>query len=212
MPVRKLQKSYRNVTGLFYSNRLRRLVQFDSMLERDFILILDLHPSVRWFAEQPMRIPWVDEAGARQTYVPDFRITFRGGVFLGRQTRRPWLVETKYRGDLLENWERIKPKVRAGFGEAAQRRLTFHIVTETDISGHPLENAKFLRKFVNSDVPPELIRVLLDRLTGGFQTTPAILLGKVSTSDIEKSSLDQALWTAISHGPPRPPVRRSTTG
>ncbi len=51
MPVRKLKKSYRNVTGLFYSNRLRRLVQFDSMLERDFILILDIHPAVRWFAK-----------------------------------------------------------------------------------------------------------------------------------------------------------------
>jgi hypothetical protein len=56
MLVRKLKKSHRNVTGRFYSTLLNRLVQFDSLLERDFILLLDMHPSVRWFAEQPLKI------------------------------------------------------------------------------------------------------------------------------------------------------------
>src|ERR1017187_4079 len=103
MAVRKLKKSYQNVTGLFPSNLLRRLVQFDSMLERDFILLLDLHPSVRWFAEQPMKIRFIDASGVDQVYVPDFYVEFKGGRFLGRNVKRPWIVETKYRRDLVEN-------------------------------------------------------------------------------------------------------------
>ena len=96
MAVRKLKKSYQNVTGRFYSTLLNRLVQFDSRLERDFILLLDMHPVVRWFAEQPMKIRFTDESGVQQVYVPDFLITFHGGRFLGRKAHRPWIVETKY--------------------------------------------------------------------------------------------------------------------
>jgi hypothetical protein len=70
MPVRKLKKSYKNVTGLYFSRKLGRPVQFDSMLERDFILLLDLHPSVLSFAEQPMRIRWLSSDGLPQVYVP----------------------------------------------------------------------------------------------------------------------------------------------
>lgn len=95
MPVRALKNSYRNVTGLFFSRKLGRLVQFDSMLERDFILLLDMHTAVGSFAEQPMKVDWLDREGVSQVYVPDFLISFTGDVFLGRRIWRPWIVETK---------------------------------------------------------------------------------------------------------------------
>src|ERR1700761_7837751 len=117
MAVRKLKKSYQNVTGLFCSALLNRSVQFDSLLERDFILLLDMHPSVHWFAEQPMKIRFRDADDAEQVYVPDFLVAFNSDRFLGKSARRPWIVETKYRSELAENWKTIRPKLRAGFRE-----------------------------------------------------------------------------------------------
>lgn len=196
MVVRNLKKSYKNVTGRFYSGRLCRLVQFDSILERDFIQILDVHPSVLSFSEQPMKIRFFDEEGVDQCYVPDFHITFKGGFFLGQRVERPWLVETKYRRDLEENWAKIAPKVRAGIRTAHGQKSTFHIVTELSVNGPALANAKFLRRFANAEPPPELTSMVLAqaRRPGG------ITIGEIrSASPIHSYGhlIDQALWSAL---------------
>jgi hypothetical protein len=196
MPVRKLKKSYQNVTGLFPSNLLRRLVQFDSMLERDFILLLDMHPAVRWFSEQPMKIRFIDGSGDDQVYVPDFHIEFAGGRFLGRDVARPWIVETKYRRDLTENWPKIRPKLRAGFREAARRNSQFHIVTESCLSCIPLTNAKFLRPFLNSDLPATALDEVLAALQTAGQTTVGALLSS-QTWNRHGINPSHVIWSAV---------------
>lgn len=196
MPVRRLKKSYQNVTGLFPSNLLRRLVQFDSILERDFILLLDMHPSVLSFAEQPMKIRFVDGNGADQVYVPDFQITFTSGRFLGRNVIRPWIVETKYRSDLAENWPKIRPKLRAGFREACRRDAQFHIVSESCLSCIPLSNAKFLRRFSNSDLPAATLDEVVAALQSAGRTTVGAFLSSQTWS---RHALDPShvIWSAI---------------
>lgn len=196
MPVRKLKKSYQNVTGLYFSQLLRRLVQFDSILERDFIQLLDVHPSVLSFAEQPMKITFIDEDGLDQVYVPDFHVTFRGESFLGRQVKQPWIVETKYWRDLRENWKKIAPKARAGIRTARQLRSTFHIVTEACLDGPPLENARFLRKFANSQPPSEVLSMVLAQV----KRQQPLTIGDIrcgSPTHRYGRLIDQALWCAL---------------
>ena len=199
MPVRKLKKSYRNVTGLFYSRRLRRLVQFDSLLERDFIQLLDIHPAVLSFAEQPVRIEFTDEQGTDLVYVPDFHVTFRSGVFLGRRVKHPWIVETKYQSDLKENWPKIAPKARAAVRSARRCESIFHIITEACLEGPPLENARFLRRYMNSEPSKEVLSVVLDEVRSRREG--------ITVGDLRESlhvqhygHLDeQALWCALAH-------------
>jgi hypothetical protein len=199
MPVRKLKKSYRNVTGLVYSRKLLRLVQFDSMLERDFILLLDIHPSVLSFAEQPMKIRFLNVDGAEQVYVPDFQICFSGGHFLGRRVRRRWIVETKYRRDLADNWDRIRPKLRAGISEAYKLCSTFHIVTESHLEGPPLANAKFLRRFATASIPVEVLEKLLAKLHAMKVATIGGLKSGVSGTTPE-GILETVILMAIAQG------------
>lgn len=196
MPVRRLKKNYQNVTGLFYSNLLRRLVQFDSILERDFILLLDVHPAVRWFAEQPMRIRYRDGEGLDQIYVPDFLIHFEASCFMGKCARRPWIVETKYRSDLIAKWPKIRPKLRAGFREAHRRNSQFHIVTESCLSTIPLANARFLRRFMNIDLP----EVLLNELTNWVRKSGRMTVGDVLSSPglgRQVGNVGQVIWAAV---------------
>jgi hypothetical protein len=195
MPVRKLKKSYQNVTGFFHSNLLRRLVQFDSILERDFILLLDVHPAVRWFSEQPMKIRFIDATGVDQVYVPDFHIEFTGDRFLGRDVTRPWIVETKYRSDLAENWPRVRPKIRAGFHEAHKRHSSFHIVTESRMATAELSNARFLKRFANAELPAGVLEELLNKLRSTGRTSVGSLLS-VGLSFPSRVG-EQAIWTAI---------------
>jgi hypothetical protein len=195
MAVRKLKKSYQNVTGFFPSNLLRRLVQFDSMLERDFILLLDMHPAVRRFSEQPMKIRFIDGSGAAQVYVPDFHVEFTGGRFLGRSITRPWIVETKYRRDLAENWPKIRPKLRAGFSEAARRNSQFHVVTESCLSCIPLTNAKFLRPFLNSDLPAAALEDIVATLQLVGRTTVGVFSSQAR--NWQTVNPGHIIWTAV---------------
>lgn len=179
LAVRKLKKSHQNVTGRFYSTLLNRLVQFDSLLERDFILLLDMHPVVRWFAEQPMKIRLGDESTG-QFYVPDFLVTFQGDHFLGRRAIRPWIVETKYCSDLRANWSKLRPKFRAGVHEASKRDSQFRIVTESRLSTIDLTNARYLRRYLNADVPPEEIESVVRAVHAARRTTIGDLLLEVT--------------------------------
>jgi hypothetical protein len=194
MSVRRLKKSYQNVTGRFYSTLLNRLVQFDSLLERDFILLLDLHPNVRWFAEQPMRISVGVEDGPEQFYVPDFLVTFHGGGFLGWRTRRPWIVETKCSSDLRANWPKLRPKFRAGVREARKRDCLFRIVTESRLFATELANAQFLRRYTNADIPPAAIETIVRKVQLSGRTT----IGNLSSETMAPiERVDPAVWVAI---------------
>ena len=46
MPVRKIPKNYRNVTGVHASEKSIGEAQFESTLERDFLTLLEFHPDV----------------------------------------------------------------------------------------------------------------------------------------------------------------------
>lgn len=194
MAVRKLKKSYKNVTGRFYSALLNRLVQFDSLLERDFILLLDMHPAVRWFAEQPLKIIVCREAHDVEFYVPDFLINFAPGRFLGRTTGKPWIVETKYCSDLRADWSRIRPKIRAGMREARRRDAQFRIITESRIAAVELANARFLRPYLNAALPPEAVQSVVRVARSVGRTTIGGLASVAMTSGAQ---LDQAIWVAL---------------
>lgn len=47
MPVRKIAKSYRNVTGIVAAAKAAGPAQFESTLERDFLTRLEFSPYVR---------------------------------------------------------------------------------------------------------------------------------------------------------------------
>ncbi len=189
MAVRRLKKSHQNVTGRFFSVVLNRHVQFDSLLERDFILLLDMHPVIRWFAEQPLKIPFSD-GSAGQFYVPDFLIEFHGGSFMGRNVDRPWIVEMKYCSDLITNWRKIRPKIRAGFREASRRASQFRIVTETRILSAGLENARFLRRHLNSAISSQAMDDIVRFVRAAGQM-------RISDLTLEPTLKPHAVWSAI---------------
>ena len=60
MPVRKIPKNYRSVTGTFPSYKNKRNIFYESLLERDFYLLLEFNDDVDSYEEQPFKIYYYD--------------------------------------------------------------------------------------------------------------------------------------------------------
>lgn len=142
-PARKIPKNYRNLTGKWFSNKAGKLVAFESSLERDFIVLHDVDPCVCSVFEQPVRIIYTDGTGRERSYVPDFQLSYNS------EQNPTTLFEVKYREDLFENWSVYKPKFKAAISFAKSHGLKFKLITEKEISGVLLENAKFLSNYLN---------------------------------------------------------------
>lgn len=83
MPVRKIPKNYRNVTGVHASDKSIGDAQFESTLERDFITLLEFFPDVDRFEVQPRLIKWLDVSGKQHKH--------KGGYLRAAQSHHQYL-------------------------------------------------------------------------------------------------------------------------
>jgi len=71
MPVRKVSHHGKNIIGRFPSVKLERMVAYESLLELDFLYLLDFERDVITYEEQPVTIDY--EHNRKQLrYTPDF--------------------------------------------------------------------------------------------------------------------------------------------
>lgn len=72
MGVRKVvTPSGRGIRGYFPSRKMGRMIEWESLLERDAILLLEFSPAVVRYREQPVRIDFYLDGEPRR-YIPDF--------------------------------------------------------------------------------------------------------------------------------------------
>lgn len=196
MSARTIPKNYRNVTGIHASVKAEKQAMFESTLERDFITLLEFDKSVIGFHVQPVEVRWVDHNGKNRSYFPD--------ILFKRRTKHSdeeILVEVKYRSDLKENWDELKPKLKAGLRYAKQNGWAFKIMTEVEIRTTLLKNAKFLNPFIRRGIERKSDIKLIEReLQSVEQSTPANLLERLAENDWGKAALLPALWYLIGTG------------
>jgi len=191
VPVRRIPKNYRNVTGVVCRGT-KKTVGFESTLERDCYLWLDSNRDIENFEEQPVTIRF-DTDGKQRSYTPDVL------VFYSDKKRKPLLGEIKYHQDLRENWLEYLPKFTAAMRYAVRRGWRFRLITEKQIRSPYLENIKFLRRYslgpsVNEHIMDDLIGIVKDRAL----TTPRDLLSSNIGESYQKGAAQYALWQLIS--------------
>jgi hypothetical protein len=77
--VRRVRSTGQNIRGVI-TNKVGRLVQFESWLERALILRLDRDLEVLDYGSQPETFEFTDEQGQARTYTPDFIVWRRSGT------------------------------------------------------------------------------------------------------------------------------------
>lgn len=113
LPQRIVSNHHRYKNGLFYSEKCKREIQYESGMELSFIKQLETMKMVTFYFEQPVRIPYW--RGRRKgVYTPDFGIYLQTGEFV--------LVEIKDLSGMLEDRVQLKTEAlmefcsKRGFG------------------------------------------------------------------------------------------------
>jgi hypothetical protein len=119
------------------------MIAFESLIERDFIYLLDHDPEVVWFEEQPLTIPYHHE-GRVLSYTPDFHLV---------EGDRHVLVECK--PDRFVDKDENRRKFAAARDWCGQYGWVFRIVTGEQVrTGHRLQNVKLLTRYARQVVNP----------------------------------------------------------
>lgn len=192
MPVRKIRKNYRNVTGISAATKAVGEAQFESTLERDFLRLLEFSPDVASFEVQPVTLNWVDDAGTKRSYTPDTWVTFHDASGL-----KPWLCEIKYRSDLKKHWSELRPKFRQAIHYARQQGWRFRLMTEVEIRGPALDAAKFLLPFRRRTIPADQSAYILTLVEVLKATTPDDLLRHISSDPSIQAEWLPVIWHLI---------------
>lgn len=169
---------------------------FESLLEKDYLLLLDFDEEVESFEVQPVRI---SVAGVRQGYVPDVLVKYRPDAETGLR-RTPLLAEVKHSDYLKKKALEYAPKFAAAAAFARDQGWEFRPVDEKEIRPPRLRNIKFLREYRN--VSPEevdCVRVLqvLDRHDG--VSTSERVLAELAKSDDERLYWLPVIWSMVFH-------------
>lgn len=185
--MRRIPLSHRShITGI---NTLPTgIVERESALERDFVILSSfIDPDVR-ITSQPVTIRYAHD-GAERRYTPDFLIDWSDGS--------AELVEIKYRADLREAWDRLRPSFGAGRDWARNRGVRFRIATERGIRVPLLDNARRLLPLRAAPLDPVLARAAMATV----ETMPVPTFGAL-VNELE-APRDQALavvWRLIARG------------
>lgn len=143
MAVRTVSNRGRNVVGRFPSLKMERMIQFESLVELDYLYLLDHDQGVERYEEQPLTIEYLY---GRKTlhYTPDFHV-----VRLGTN----WLIECK--PDPFVNTEENQRKFAAATAWCNERGWEFAVATAEQIrSGYRLPNVKFLTRYARQKNNP----------------------------------------------------------
>jgi hypothetical protein len=141
MPVRKVSNHGGSVTGRFPSAKMGRMIAFESLLERDFIYLIEYDPVVEWFEEQPLSIEYEYE-NRQLHYTPDFHL-FESGQHVLVECKPSRFVETE------ENCR----KFAVTREWCAERVWEFRVITDQQVrSGFRLQNVKLLAQHARQEV------------------------------------------------------------
>lgn len=146
MRVRKVvTRSGKRYRGKYPSRKLERMVQWESFLERDALLLLEYHPNVISYQEQPSIETYYDEDGLPRQYIPDLAANLTDGRII--------VFEVKPEAELS------KKKTQKKYAAIAQRfqeqERTFRILTESDIRREPLHtNLRRIDDVTRGHKPP----------------------------------------------------------
>lgn len=169
MPVRKIPRNHLVVTGRLASAKADRMVEFESLLEKDYMLLLEFDDEVESFEEQPINIP---VPGVPRGYTPDVLVHFRPDL-----QRPAQLVEVKPLSYLEKYAEEYAAKFAAAQSYCLDRAWSFVKRTEHDIRIPRLETLKFLRRYRSVSATSEQVERLksLVESAGGQSTSESLL-------------------------------------
>lgn len=190
MPVRRIRGNPRSVTGAV-TGADGNFIDFESLLERDYLVLTRFwHPKAK-IEEQPVKIPYVTDHGRASHYTPDFLVDFGTG--------RCELIEVKPAEVLIEEKEHFRARFAAAADFASAKGWVFLIKSEIDIKLPALPNAHFLLHYRTLKPKAELCARLLRAAEGGPKPVGDLIAAAIRDPAERYSAIPQ-IWHLLSTG------------
>lgn len=164
MPFRKIKMNHFSATGVFYSFKNDRHIEFESSLERDFFLLLEMDETVEFYEEQPMTLYYM-YLNRRTPYTPDYIIHYFD------ENKSSCIVEVKPSKVIKDKKVFLKQKFEQIEQYLYENDMNFKLITEFDIRTQRLENCKYV--YIFADVQDNLEYIDTITPVSIFQTISA---------------------------------------
>ncbi len=145
---RKGGYTYGSSSG-YYPFRGEKSIWYESLLERDLLILLEHNDMVLDVQEQPVTIEYINHNGNTVTYTPDYLVTFKPLPLHGTQSPYPksLLIEVKLHKELKKKFHEYRPRFKIATRYAQKNDYIFKLYDDKRIRGTELENILFLKRY-----------------------------------------------------------------
>lgn len=197
-PARRVRPSKGKNTGFHSSRKNGRGGDSESLLEHDFLTLLEFDDRVERYDVQPITLRWVVD-GKQLIYTPDVLVKYTDAARAVNKSLKPTLYEVKPLGILQRDWAKFKLKFRKAVSWAKENDARFKIITDKKIQTTFLANAKFLNKFHCSTFPQTAIEdreesYVIRSLHQTGETSVKELLAYMSEVKLRQAELIPWIW------------------
>ena len=202
MPARKIGPSSYTNTGYIPSSKGGRVQRAESLLEQEFLTLLDYDSRVKGFQVQPFKINWRAPNGRWRKFTPDVVVSYTADAQLSEPSLKPTVFEVKTQKELSEKAELLQPKFEAVSSWADMYGCRFQIITEAEIRTPYLINVQHFtayRSFRLGEDPAagRMQRLLLEALHVGQKRSSKEVLAHVSSNLSDQAKLIPWLWNLV---------------
>ena len=190
MPIRKIPKNYRSVTGTFPSYKNKRNIFYESLLERDFYLLLEFNNDVVFYEEQPFKI-YYQRSKSTYRYTPDVLVHYNSDL-----KQLPCVFEIKMSHEIKEKKVFFEEKFNQIEKYININDLDFKIFTELDINKIYLENAMFLYRYKDLN-NQNISKNILEKIKLFQEISVNDLLQHFSSNKFEQMEILPYIWQLI---------------
>lgn len=161
--TRIIPPSHRSITGSLPTRFPARQLHYESKLERDFLIMLEIDTGIEALATQPVTLELVVD-GRRRRYTPDILATWWEDA---RQPfgKRQVVFEVKPYQILKRDYADLAPKYRAARQHFAAEGIGFRVVTDRTINCARQANAALLGPAMRRPLSQDIISTVRAILT-----------------------------------------------
>lgn len=205
--VRHVRENPYSVTARLSSPKLGRVVQAESLLEYDFLNILDFDPRVCKYGEQCLIVPWTSVEGRRRDYYPDVLVQFDEEWMALNGRLGASVFEVKPTAVLAEQWPELRLKYRATLRALRGTGVRFRLITERQVRTAFAANVRFLMNYKKprlledkssqeKAMDTELLRLVWEIKT---PITPQQILDRFGQGFDLRARLLTRVWCFVAH-------------